>query len=150
MGNRDLSKLQPEFRAALEAVLDDMKVAGHPMFLTDGWRDLAEQERLWRQGREAPGKIVTWTRNSWHLLGLAADCAFQAPEPWPDAAIKQGKVTHPGWLLYGEAVRRHGLVWGPDVWRKDAPHCHRKPVGQNYQQAKAAYMKRYGITTKTG
>lgn len=38
-----------------------------------GKRDQVEQDRLYAQGRTAPGPVVTWTRDSDHLRGIAVD-----------------------------------------------------------------------------
>lgn len=65
----------------LEGVHPDLvKVVKHAITFTPvdfgvlhGARTQEEQNRLYAQGRSAPGDIVTWTLNSRHIGGFAAD-----------------------------------------------------------------------------
>jgi len=87
------------------------------MFVTSARRTTAEQQALYRQGRETPGPIVTGcdgiARRSNHQDGLAVDCAFVGADIW------DGPWTQYG--LFAEAV---GLAWG-GRWKRprtDRPH----------------------------
>ena len=57
-----------------------MAALGFQMTVTDGFRTLEKQQRLYAQGRTAPGKIVTnadgVTNVSNHQKGRAVDCCF--------------------------------------------------------------------------
>lgn len=70
----DLAKLDPEFRDRLQRVIDRMRQEfGHAVTVVETVRSQARQNALFAQGRTAPGPVVTWTRNSKHGAGLAAD-----------------------------------------------------------------------------
>lgn len=72
--DRDMDRLAPEFRDRLERVIDRMRAEyGHEVRLVEGYREQGRQDALFEQGRSAPGRIVTWTRDSAHSHGLAAD-----------------------------------------------------------------------------
>lgn len=49
----------------------------------EGRRTVERQRELYNQGRTTPGKIVTWTMLSKHLLGHAVDL-LPAPYDWKD------------------------------------------------------------------
>ncbi|MCE5322416.1 M15 family metallopeptidase [bacterium] len=97
--------LNPEFAAKLTLFEKKLATNGIKVILTAGYRSIAEQNRLYAQGRTKPGKKVTNARggNSWHNYGLAADYAF----------VINGKVTWDGpWDLFGRTARSCGLEWG--------------------------------------
>lgn len=58
------------------------------ILVIEGVRTQARQDELYAQGRTKPGKVVTWTRSSKHILGQAVDIAPQIAGaiPWGDAA----------------------------------------------------------------
>lgn len=74
-------------------VIGTMARFGFPLGIVSGLRSQAEQDRLYAQGRTAPGAIVTWTRNSAHTSGRAVDFGFRVggsftydvPDWWWDA-----------------------------------------------------------------
>lgn len=69
-----LSGLDPEFRARLQRVVDRMeREHGHSVKILETVRSQARQEHLFAQGRSRPGPVVTWTLNSNHRTGRAAD-----------------------------------------------------------------------------
>lgn len=89
------------------------------MVVTDGYRTLLQQQRLYALGRLQPGKIVTNCDGvrvrSRHQDGEAADCAFVAPD---------GRITWEGdWELYARVAEWYGLEAGGH-WTgfKDRPH----------------------------
>ena len=41
--------------------------------IAEAWRTQQKQNKLYAQGRTAPGRIVTWTKNSMHTQRLALD-----------------------------------------------------------------------------
>ncbi len=110
---------------------------GHVAKIIDGTRTYAEQDKLYAQGRTAPGKIVTNARGgqSWHNFGVAWDIGVFAPlgaylgdSPYYDKA--------------GEIGRIQGLEWGGD-WRtfQDKPHFQLA----GFTLAKLQDMKQNGI-----
>ncbi len=71
---RDPSALLPEFRSRLDRVVARMKAEyGHDVTLVETVRSAERQDHLFAQGRTRPGPVVTWTRDSAHELGAAAD-----------------------------------------------------------------------------
>jgi len=69
-----LAQLSPEFRDRLQRVMDRMKSEyGHSVSVVETVRSQARQDALFAQGRTTDGPIVTWTTNSKHVQGLAAD-----------------------------------------------------------------------------
>lgn len=68
------STLNPLFRDRLERVIERMESEfGYKVEVVETVRTQERQDALFRQGRTAPGPVVTWTRNSHHTEGLAAD-----------------------------------------------------------------------------
>lgn len=71
--NRDLNALNQEFRGRLERWLAAVRGAGLSVMVLETHRTRERQEYLYAQGRTRPGNVVTWTLNSLHRFGLAAD-----------------------------------------------------------------------------
>ena len=97
----DIAKLAPAFRERLERVIERMRQEyGHAVRVVETVRSQARQDALYAQGRTAPGPVVTWTRNSKHGKGMAADLiideAWQNPEGYAhlaDIAKEEGLRT---------------------------------------------------------
>lgn len=71
---RDTDALAPAFRARLERVIDRMRDEfGHDVQVVETVRSADRQEHLYAQGRSRPGPVVTWTLDSAHRSGEAAD-----------------------------------------------------------------------------
>jgi peptidoglycan L-alanyl-D-glutamate endopeptidase CwlK len=119
-----LAGVQPALRAKVERILAAMLALGYPMFVVSGNRTLAEQQKLYAQGRTAPGKIVTncdgVARKSNHQDGRAVDCAF-VDDPLT-AKIETWDEKQP-WEVYGTMAEALGLTWG-GRWKSpvDKPH----------------------------
>jgi D-alanyl-D-alanine dipeptidase len=73
VADRDLSKLEANFRSKVSAFLAEV---GREIFVTEGFRTQQRQDYLYSLGRTQPGKIVTWTKESLHEKGKAIDIAF--------------------------------------------------------------------------
>lgn len=72
--SRDMDALTPEFRSRLDRVIDRMRNEfGHDVQLVETARSPERQAWLFAQGRTRPGPVVTWTQQSAHLTGDAAD-----------------------------------------------------------------------------
>lgn len=68
------SELQPVFADRLHRVIERMETEfGYRVEVVETVRTQSRQDALYAQGRERAGPIVTWTRNSRHIDGLAAD-----------------------------------------------------------------------------
>jgi hypothetical protein len=71
---RDADALAPEFKTRLDRVIDRMRDEfGHDVQVVETVRSPERQEHLHAQGRTRPGPVVTWTLDSAHLSGEAAD-----------------------------------------------------------------------------
>ncbi len=118
---RDVAGLAPEFRARLDRIVDRMRDEfGHDVQVVETVRSGERQEHLYAQGRTAPGPIVTWTTNSAHESGEAADVIIDGKWNHPVAyarlhaiAAEEGVKTlgmrDPGHLeLRGSANGLHG------------------------------------------
>lgn len=117
--NRDRLKLHPKLLTRLEKLEVILRMVGHPIFLTEGWRSDERQEYLYAIGRtiHPERRTVTDARagQSKHNHGLAADYAFQTKPHWAE--------THP-WDYFGATARLLGLEWGGDWPSADRPHVH--------------------------
>jgi len=135
--DKDLSHLDPEFRAKLIAVLADMEKRGTPFKLSEGFRSAKRQAWLFGSGRTSAvmgreGPIVTnangITKLSNHQgngtigTGRAADCYPMDPTTgkiiWPPPPDND-----PRWEAYARAAERYGLTAGYR-WKQphDPPH----------------------------
>lgn len=93
---------------------------GPPFQVVQGNRTLADQKRLYAQGRTRPGPIVTWTLKSKHIGGNAIDFA----------ALVNGKISwnEKYYPKIGHAFKQAArelkikIVWGGDWKRRDWGH----------------------------
>lgn len=116
IGNKPANGLVPLMQRKIDLVLEEMKLLGYEMRVTQGYRSIEEQNALYAQGRTTPGLIVTKARggDSFHNYGVAADFVFR----------KEGyNVPENLWLTFGTIAKKHGLEWGGD-WTSfiDKPH----------------------------
>lgn len=89
-----LDGLDPLFRTRLERVQARMAAEfGHRVELVEGYRDQARQDMLYAQGRTSPGPVVTWTRNSLHTAGRAADVLIDGSYDNPEAYERLAQVA---------------------------------------------------------
>ncbi|MCC7195135.1 MAG: hypothetical protein IT356_06215 [Gemmatimonadaceae bacterium] len=77
---RDMDALDPAFRRPLTRVISRLREEGIQVRVAETTRTQGRQEALYAQGRTDPGPIVTWTRNSRHRSGAAADLIVDGPE----------------------------------------------------------------------
>ena len=75
--DRDLRKLKKSVRESRRIMEKRCKDQGIHIFVTEGKRTQHRQKELYAQGRTKPGKVVTWTMHSRHLIGDAFDIAFE-------------------------------------------------------------------------
>lgn len=87
---RDPALLQPEFRSKVERVVQRMKgETGADVTIRESWRSQTRQNALYDQGRSTSGPVVTWTQNSRHSSGLAADLVVSGGSSSQYAALQQ-------------------------------------------------------------
>jgi hypothetical protein len=95
----DVSKLDPSFRAKLERVMERMRREfGHSVTVLETVRSQARQNALFAQGRTTAGPVVTWTKQSKHATGLAAD--LQVDGQWNNPL---------GYARLAELAKKEGL-----------------------------------------
>ncbi|SET61957.1 M15 family metallopeptidase [Paenibacillus sp. NFR01] len=122
-----LAGLEPTVRQAATALIEFAYAHGVPIVITQGLRTIAEQDKLYAQGRTAPGQIVTNSRGgySYHNFGVAIDFTLLLPDggvSW-DAKRDGDGDGLADWSEVVADAKRLGWEWGGD-WSsfKDLPH----------------------------
>lgn len=70
-----INKLHPSLRNEVKDIIKYINTQGINIRITQGFRNIAEQDALYAQGRTKPGSIVTNAKggSSFHNYGLAID-----------------------------------------------------------------------------
>ncbi len=115
--SNDISSLHPYVASLARKFLQLTKENNLDVRITTAFRSWDEEDRLFAQGRTAPGQIVTNARggDSYHNWGLAFDAA----------PFEQGKIStdQQKFLLMGRLGQEVGLKWGGTFKAlKDYPH----------------------------
>lgn len=111
---RDRALLRPEFGTRLDRVIERMETEfGYTVEVVETHRTQQRQDTLFAQGRTAPGPIVTWTRDSKHADGLAADVVINGG--WSDRG---------GFERLARVAREEGLR---TLWPRDPGHIELAP-----------------------
>lgn len=137
-----LSQLHPIVGVRGHSMLELCAHNGLAILVTQGLRTWEEQDRLYAQGRTAPGDVVTKAKggDSFHNYGLAFDIVVL------DAIGKMDwDSSHPGWTEAAQLGKSVGLEWGGD-WTgfKDRPHF-QYTGGLKIADCKALYADGGGI-----
>lgn len=139
---KGLDRLTPDMRVRVESFLQAAISKGFHIIVTETLRSKERQEYLYSLGRTRPGRVVTWTLNSYHMTGLAVDIAF----------MKNSHLTYDGdWQALGLIGEEHGLTWGGRWPTPDRPHFQ---FNSNWQMSHWAapyeekLLKAGAITTK--
>ena len=115
-----LGMLHPIVGVRGHSMLELCAHAGLSLLVTQALRTWEEQDKLYAQGRTAPGPIVTNAKGgqSYHNFGLAFDVVVL------DSIGKADWDTgHPGWAQAAQLGKSAGLEWGGDWTKfKDLPH----------------------------
>lgn len=112
-----LSEVQPELARCVLLLLDIAGREGFTVLVSQGFRSIEEQNKLYAQGRTTKGKIVTNARGgqSKHNYGKAVDFCFivNGEASWDERLYRN----------IGRWAKIVGLKWGGD-WKsfKDLPH----------------------------
>ena len=119
--NRDIESLSEPFKSKVKLFLEECKSNGLDVFITEALRSKERQEYLYSLGRTVPGRVVTWTLKSKHLVGHAIDIAFRGQELYPsderiwnkvfDIGEKHGIVS----LYRKYGVEKAHLEWGGTI-----------------------------------
>lgn len=123
MPSRKIADCIPEIQEKFAAFAVKMAETGIPFMLTSTTRTQEDQDALYAQGRSAPGKIVTWTRQSKHIKGRAFDIAIlKDGKPVWDLKVNVNKNDLPDYDEAGRIGEAVGLRWGGRFPRPDRPH----------------------------
>jgi peptidoglycan L-alanyl-D-glutamate endopeptidase CwlK len=115
----NFSGLKPELQSLAQKLIEQAKMQGINLIVTDTLRTKKQQEALYNQGRTTEGPIVTNAKpgTSLHEKGLAFDVAV---------LDKNGKPSWPNdtnlWNLIGKIGLSLGLEWGGNFKSPDYPH----------------------------
>lgn len=117
--DRDMDKLAPRFRLAVEQAVADCRAADLDVMVWEAYRSNELQAVYYARGRpptkDYPRPVTNAKTNlfSWHGYGLAVD-VISEKEYWTP--------REDWWAEVAEHFKAHGCDWGGD-WRKpDLPH----------------------------
>lgn len=134
---RDTTKLHPDLQIKLEKLKSECKKQGLIIGISETLRTVAEQDKLYAQGRTKPGAKVTnakgSTYSSMHQWGVAFD--FFRNDGKGAYVDNDGFFTKVGKI--GKSI---GLEWGGD-WRNpvDKPHFQLPDWGSTPTKLKSKY-----------
>jgi peptidoglycan LD-endopeptidase CwlK len=121
------TELHPVVRERSNQLIQQAADKGIVMVITDEFRSIDDQDRLYEQGRTVSGNIVTNARGgeSFHNFGLAIDFAIKTPSAdiiW-DMQYDGNQNGIADWNEVVEMAKALGFEWGGD-WAqfKDYPH----------------------------
>lgn len=134
-----IATLEPELRPLIEQLIMGAEIAtGLEWIVTSGRRTMAEQQKLYDQGRTTKGTIVTKAKpgQSAHNFGLAADLA----------PMKDGKIWWSApdsvWQAMADTAVKLGLTAGFYFKSfKDMPHVELPSWKQAQADWKAGKIK---------
>ena len=123
MSSRLIKDMTQDLQAFFMVFSAKMAEAQIPFVLTCTYRSQAEQDALYAQGRTAPGKVVTWTKNSMHTAGKAFDIAIVRNDKvsW-DIKVDVNDNLIPDYKEAGLIGEKCGLEWGGRFGSPDMPH----------------------------
>ena len=111
---KDISELTKDAQQACRAFLTLCQSRGLAVRITETYRSQMRQDELYRQGRTAPGKVVTWTKNSRHTSRRAWDiCQNIKGREYSDRNFFEECA---------KVARALGITWGGDWNTPDMPH----------------------------
>lgn len=139
--NIDIKKLHPWLQYLLKKGIKKCNKKGIYVIITEGFRTVAYQNKLYAQGRTKPGVIVTNARGtdyaSQHQWGIAFDIAIvddkttkKKEGTWDIKTIKKA----------AKIFKSVGLGWGGD-WQGfiDTPHMYIKKWGSTTSKLRKKY-----------
>lgn len=130
-----IDTLDPEFRKIVDRVLADVQTAtGLTWVGVSARRTIAEQNKLYQQGRTTAGNVVTNAKGgqSPHNFGLAVDLApMKGDDIWWNA-------PEGFWEALGAMAENNGLRWGGRFKSiMDRPHIE----ASNWKAAQLAWSR---------
>lgn len=138
----DRSRLHPQLNYKLGKLLKLCEKKGIYLIVTEGFRSKEQQDRLYAQGRTAPGKIVTYARgsseSSQHQWGIAFDIAMNYDVDG-DEKVTDDTWNPKGFKEVAKIAKSIGLGWGGDWKFVDIPHFYLKKWGSTTAKLKQQY-----------
>lgn len=112
-----LAEVHPELARRVSNLANALVAENIPIEVDTGLRTAAQQHQIWKQGREIPGKEITYADyfQSNHVIGCAVDVAPEDPNRRPD-----WNADHPAWQRIVALAPQYGLRDGKS-WH-DLPH----------------------------
>ena len=130
-----LATLEPSFKPKIEVLLHELEQMGIKCVVTSARRTMAEQAKLYAQGRTTHGAIVTKADKgqSSHNFGLAVDLA-----PLNAAGEIDWDANDDIWQVIARTAEKNGLEAGY-FWKSfvDKPHIQ----DRNWKVAQAAWKR---------
>jgi peptidoglycan L-alanyl-D-glutamate endopeptidase CwlK len=124
-----IATLHPKLRTSARAVYDEVRAGGIKMRYTSGFRSMAEQTKIYNQGRTTPGEVVTKAApgTSWHNYGMALDFVLLSEDGtkliWNVNYDGPDADTTSDWTKIVQIFKRHSWAWGGDFKTiLDRPH----------------------------
>lgn len=121
---RDMARLKGVKPELVEAAVHTIKKAPFKVQVSETIRTKARQDELYAQGRTKPGKVVTWTKNSKHMVqadgfGHAVDLVpiVDGTVPWNDKT-KFAKIAE---LMAEGSEGKIRIRWGGD-WNENGSY----------------------------
>lgn len=136
-----IEKMHPMLRSELPFIVNEAneRLTGRAKVeIAQGHRTFEEQNKLYAQGRTAPGKIVTKAKGgqSIHNFALAVDIVLiidGKKASW-DSKTDWDEDKQSDWMEVVDVFKKYGWNWGGD-WKsfKDLPHFE-KTFGKSLSQ----------------
>lgn len=101
-----LSQVNPILANKVRQIINTAFLQGYILYVDEGLRSQATQDKYYAQGRTTAGNIITYARTSKHTQGKAIDLM----------PVVNGKPTNNlslfNWQLIGQWANQFGLTWG--------------------------------------
>lgn len=111
---RSIDELSKVAQKACRLFLEECQRQGLKVLITETYRSQERQNELYKQGRTASGKVVTWTKYSRHTSRRAWDiCQNVKGQEYSNTTF---------FRRCGEIARSLGIIWGGDWSTPDMPH----------------------------
>lgn len=147
--DKRIAGLHPDVQAAADRLVRQAADRGIDIAITSGFRSSEEQDRLYRQGREEAGNIVTNARGgqSYHNYGLAIDFALRDGSDirWDMERDGNGNGRS-DWMEVVDLAKKLGFDWGGD-WDRfpDYPHL-QMDFGYTLRQLRNGRFPKHSVT----
>jgi peptidoglycan L-alanyl-D-glutamate endopeptidase CwlK len=127
MASRQLSDLHPDLEVKANQFIAECHRKNIDVLITCTYRSAEEQLKLYKQGRETPGKIVTNAKPGQSAHNTVNPNGLPSAQAFDVVPLIHGKpqwdANDPVWQTVGEIGKSVGLDWAGD-WHtfKEYPH----------------------------